>query len=54
MIKINYLNEREYVIKREIETMVLMAPKDYGTQVLPVFKRLVFTTKQTLVPMLLL
>ncbi len=38
MIRINYLDEREWVVKREIDTnlvMTSMTPKNYGTQVLP-------------------
>jgi len=39
MIRINYLDEREWVVKREIDTkltMTPMTPKNYGTQVLSV------------------
>ena len=38
MIKINYLDERKLVVKREIDTEVAMPPKANDTQVLPDYK----------------
>jgi len=36
MIIINYLDERELVVKREINTKLSMTPKYYGIQVLSI------------------
>jgi len=37
MIKINYFDERELLVRREIETKTLKDTKAKDTQVLPVF-----------------